>query len=84
MACAYVQVHSSQAVHTTSRVGNICSRIQQTKDLSSKADVPFRKHSKENLSSKTWLERDTARRTFSAVLSPQKRMDSMYHFFEPY
>lgn len=79
MACAYVQVHSSQAVHTTSRYGNIFPRIQQTTDLSNKADVPFRRHSIENLLNIG--SKDTARRTFSAVLSPQKGMDSMHHFF---
>jgi hypothetical protein len=44
----------------------------------------FENTQKKTCSSKTWLERDTATRTFSAVLSPQKGVDSMYHFFEPY
>jgi hypothetical protein len=66
MACAYVQVHSSQAVHTTSRYGNICPKIQQTTDLSNKADVPFRRHSIENL-----LFKDMAWKTPQDGLSQQ-------------
>jgi hypothetical protein len=49
MVCAYVHVRSSQAVNKTSRDGNICPGIQQRTDLFDNADVPFRKHSKENL-----------------------------------
>jgi hypothetical protein len=44
----------------------------------------FENTQKRTCSSKTWLERHTERRIFSAVLSPQKGMESRYHLFVLY